>query len=104
ADGSAQGGRGGRRVELINVAKFLVTEVVFGGVPAPGQEGEGGAGGNGPFEGKPSVEFIVLLQQGICKDAADLLPMVGPVGVRQRSSCIRKLLRQIGGRGAIPPL
>src|SRR5699024_4632517 len=99
-----QGGHGSRRVELINVSEHLSSKVVFGGVPTPGQKGEGGAGGNGPFEGKPSVEFIVLLQQGICKDAADLLPMVGPVGVRKRSSCIRKLLRQIGGRGAIPPL
>ena len=103
-DGGAQGGHGGRRVELINVSESLGSKAVFGGVPAPGQEGEGGAGGDGPLEGKPSVEFIVLLQHGICKDAADLLLVAGPVGIGQHSGHIRKLLGQVCRVSAVAAL
>src|SRR5699024_602354 len=90
--------------ELINVSERLSSKVVFGGVPAPGQKGKCGAGGDSPLEGEPSVEFIVLLQQGICKDAADLLPMVGPVGVCKRSGHIRQLLGQGICGGAVAAL
>ncbi|OUN68505.1 hypothetical protein B5G12_12585 [Faecalibacterium sp. An58] len=104
ADGGAQGGHGSRRIELINVSERFRSKVVFRGVPTPGQKGEGGAGCDDLLEGKPSVEFIVLLQHGICKDAADLLLVAGPVGVRKRSRCICQLLGQGVCGGAITAL
>ena len=77
--------------------------MALGLVAAPRQQRVGGADRGRPFEGQSQVEFIVLLQHGICKDAADLVLVVGPVIVGQHSRHVGKLLRQVVGCGAVPP-
>ena len=103
ADSGAEGGHRGRGIKLVNLPEFLRAEPARGPGSAPRQQRVGGADRGRAFEGQPQVEFIVLLQHRICKDAVDLVLVIRPVIVGQHSGHVGELLRQVSGRGAVPP-
>ena len=62
-DRRAQGGDGGRRVEVEHGEEILMEKMVLRLQSAAGQQGVGGAGHGGISERRPDVEVIIFFQK-----------------------------------------
>ena len=112
-DRRAQGGDGGRRVEVEHGQEIFMDEGFLRVQPATGQKGVSGADQGGVSERNADVEVIVPLQEGTVNDTENV-PLIGiPVFIRQTSGDSFQLFRkgvrarnivavlQCGGNGGI---
>jgi hypothetical protein len=79
ADGRSKGGDGLRGVEIKDVQKILMLEVISRLHPAAGQQRIGGADNGGVPKSGSDVELIIVLQKGTVNDADNIVPIVVPV-------------------------
>lgn len=95
ADCRSQRANSGRGVEIENRHEVLMLEVVFRLQPTAGHQGIGDTDGGGCFELDFNVEIIVLRQERIVNDVAEVLLMLLPIIACQFSSHINELLGKI---------
>ena len=79
ADGRSKGGDGLRGVEIKDVQKILMLEVISRLHPAAGQQRIGGADNGGVPKSGSDVELIIVLQKRAVNDADNIAPIVVPV-------------------------
>ena len=79
ADGRSKGGDGLRGIEIKDIQKILMLEVISRLHPAAGQQRIGGADNGGIPKSGSDVELIIVLQKGTVNDADNIAPVVVPV-------------------------
>ena len=79
ADGRSKSGDGLRGVEIKDVQKILMLEVISRLHPAAGRQRIGGADNGGVPKSGSDVELIIVLQKGTVNDADNIAPVVVPV-------------------------
>ena len=94
ADRRAQGGDGGRGVEVEHGQEILMDEGFLRDQAAAGQKGVGGADHGGVSERDADVEIIVPLQEGTVNDAEDVALIAVPVFIYQLGGDPFQLFRQ----------
>ena len=83
ADRRSKSGDGGWGIEVEDAEKVFGGEVFLRLQPAAGQQGVGGADGDGISECGSYVEIIIIVQIGTVNDAKDVKLVVLPVFVRK---------------------
>ena len=99
ADRRAQGGDGGRGVEVEHGQEILMDEGVLRVQVAAGQKDVGGADHGGVSERRADVEVIVPLQEGTVNDAEDVALIAVPVIIHQLGGDPFKLTRKAAFAG-----
>jgi hypothetical protein len=79
ADGRSKSGDGLRGIEIKDIQKILMLEVISRLHPAAGQQRIGGADNGGVPKSGSDVELIIVLQKGTVNDADNIAPVVVPV-------------------------
>jgi len=79
ADGRSKSGDGLRGVEIKDIQKILMLEVISRLHPAAGQQRIGGADNGGVPKCGSDVEIIITFQKGTVNDADNIAPVVVPV-------------------------
>ncbi|MSS36025.1 hypothetical protein [Clostridium porci] len=83
ADSRTQGGNGLRGIEIKDIQKIFMLEVISRLHAAAGQQCVGGADHGGVPKSHSDVEIIILFQKGIVNDAEDVAPVVVPVFIHK---------------------
>ena len=94
ADGRAEGGDGGGRVEVEHTQEIFVGEGFLRLQPAAGQQGVGGADHGGVSEGRAHVEIIIIIQERPVNDTEDVVLIVVPILVHKLGGDAFKLFRK----------
>ena len=93
-NGRAEGGDGGRGVEVEHIEEIFVGEVFLRLQPAAGQQGVGGADHGGVSEGRAHVEVIIIIQERPVNDTEDVILIVVPVFIHKLGGDAFKLFRK----------
>ena len=93
-DRRAQGGDGGRRVEVEHGEEILMEKMFLRLQSAAGQQGVGGADHGGISERRPDVEVIIFFQKGTVNDTEDVILIVVPVFIHKLGGDGFQLLRK----------
>ena len=103
ADSSTKGGNGLRGVEIKDIQKIFMFEVISRLHAATGQQCVGGADHGGVPKSNSDVEIIILFQKGIVNDAEDVAPVVVPVFIHKLRRDTLQLIGKTVFTGNIKP-